>query len=73
MFTFKYELDKVVNPMRKLEMTIDPKADIHDLLDCFGQFLQGAGYVFEGSIEIVKPEPTIKQSVVLFDDDQGVD
>lgn len=53
MLKFEYQFDE---NMPKVTLEMSPESDLPEVLEAFQSFLLGAGYVFNGHIEILEEE-----------------
>ena len=64
MKTFIYkpdDTDQEFTAVRSLEMMVADYETIDSMLLAFGEFLRGCGYIFDGTLQIVKEDDTNEQ------------
>ena len=69
MIKFSYEVPKSeekYTATRSLDVAIDSKQSVYDIIEAFSEFLKASGYMFKGRIELISEEETENEDQIML-------
>ena len=69
MIKFSYEVPKSeekYTATRSIDVAIDSKQPLYDIIESFSEFLKASGYMFKGRIELISEEEAESEDEIIL-------